>query len=146
MLDKLATVIPLQASVLRISEESRTDPGFITDAALLLKENVDSPNRLSQITVSGKNISSTIYFHWYSALGHNPGLLLVKETGILFLGGGSLSASIDLLKRCVVHESYVTLFWQFQRVDKYILEPGELECHLHNIDGALLDSTAVNPP
>ena len=73
-------------------------------------------------------------------------ILYVPETGILFLGCGSISARVSTREIKLIDIDNVCLFWSLSRHKEYVLETGELECFLYSLSGEKVSSTAVDPP
>jgi hypothetical protein len=65
---------------------------------------------------------------------------------MLFLGGGTLSAVVDIRVSRAVHQRRVARFWSFEHAPCSILELGEIECFLYRTDGELVGSAMVDPP
>lgn len=70
----------------------------------------------------------------------------MPETGILFLGCGSLSARVSTRESKLLDIDNVCLFWGLSRHKEFVLETGELECFLYSLTGEKVSSTAVDPP
>lgn len=79
--------------------------------------------------------------------GFNPGLLLVPERSILFIGAGERLLAYDLrtLRRLWKDEAD-TGFWCWRRHGDLVLMSAELELAAWTIDGKKLWSTFVEPP
>ena len=142
----MSTVITLNNHNLRITHEQCSDFGNPSDGVLLVKESQANLNTLSKIEVSNDDVNATVYLHWRQFEGANLGLFLAEETRTLFLGAGTISVTINLQTFELIHENYVTLFWNYQRVGKWIVELGELECYLYDDQGRVIDEAPVDPP
>ena len=88
----------------------------------------------------------TIRIHWSSSAAADFHVLFVPETNLLFVGGGQISAAVDLSEMVVATQEAPLLFWSFERVDRYVVEYGELECLLYDLNGHVLDRASVDPP
>lgn len=84
--------------------------------------------------------------HWSSSASADFQILLVPETSHLYLGGGQVSGVINLKERRIVSQESPCLFWAFERRDRHIVEYGELECLLYDLQGQVLDRANVDPP
>jgi hypothetical protein len=84
---------------------------------------------------------------WSSGLADLT-LMLVDETGRLFVGAKRTSCVVDLERRMVAHAFDHCLFWGFDRTTRpgWILETGELDCLFRALDGRVLTQVPVDPP
>lgn len=147
MFDKLRTHIALQHFSLRITHEPCSFFGTPAKDLLLLTSSDENRNILSRIEISGKEFNRSIYLHWfYREYVDDFGILLVEETGLLFLGAGTYSGVIDLNRLLIIQEKVVDSFWHYERVSDWILELGELDCFLYNKAGSQVDCAPVDPP
>ncbi|CAG0928196.1 hypothetical protein TFLX_00792 [Thermoflexales bacterium] len=143
----MKTSIALQTHSLTISHEECSSFGTPADEVLLVRASDAELNTLTRIEVTSESLHRIVYVHWRVNFGGESfGALLNEEAPTLFVGAGTLSASIDLQNMKVVHENLVTLFWGFQQVGQWILELGELDCFLYDRKGSLLASAPVDPP
>ena len=46
----------------------------------------------------------------------------------------------------IVQQNDIMLFWAFERRRDFILELGEVDCFLYDLNGNLLDEAPVDPP
>jgi hypothetical protein len=143
----MRTTIALQNLSISIAHEECSSFGTPAQNILLLKSSDDNLNTLTKLDINGTDLHRVIYVHWHIGFGGEDfGVLLVEETNTLFIGAGSLSASVDLLEMKVVNQQDVMLFWSFKRVRNWVLELGEVECFLRSQSGAVLASVEVDPP
>ena len=85
----------------------------------------------------------------YSPFGYgfNPGILLIPETNILFVGAGERLLCYDLLKPRRIWEDFTEVgFWHWSQFEKFILMSAEIEFAVWNQEGKKLWSTFVEPP
>lgn len=79
--------------------------------------------------------------------GFNPGVLVVPETEVLFLGAGTLLLAIDLMHRCELWEDETEIgFWSWRRHQDTVLMSAELELAAWGIRGDKRWSKSVEPP
>jgi len=85
--------------------------------------------------------------YWPAGCGFNPGVLLVPETSVLFIGAGERLLAYDLKKpKRLWIDSANTGFWHWKRHGSIVLMSAELELAAWTIDGVKLWSTFVEPP
>ena len=79
--------------------------------------------------------------------GFDPGLLLVPETGVLFLGAGErlLAYGLDQPRRLWEDTAEVG-FWGWGRFGETVLMSAELELAAWDTSGRKLWTTSVEPP
>ena len=85
----------------------------------------------------------------YAPAGHgfSPGILLVPETGILFLGAGTLLLAVDLGRRRQLWEDAAEVgFWSWRRHGGTVVMSAELELAAWGIGGERRWTTFVEPP
>ncbi len=115
--------------------------------AISLRAERCEPNMLTRIRVDGRDFERHIFVHWHHRAASPPfGMLLAPGGDILFVGGGTLSASIALREAEVLHSNEVEHFWGFQRRRDTILEIGERECRVYDLRGHLSGCVPVDPP
>ncbi len=79
--------------------------------------------------------------------GFNPGLLIIPETRLLFLGAGRRLLAYDLSVPARLWEDEAdTGFWFWSRYDEFVLMAAELELAAWDIRGRKLWSRFVEPP
>jgi hypothetical protein len=145
MLIQTEFILPT-VSILLTHEPTTGDPSLIGQGVLITEEDTD-PDTLTTLEIRRKEISANVYLLWRPESWHlSLSVLYVPETSVLFIGGGTFSATIDVHSMKVVHQHKVLLFWSFQHVPHSILELGEDECFLYNINGELIGSVPVDPP
>lgn len=76
----------------------------------------------------------------------SPGVLLVPETGIVFIGGGEHALVYDLQIPRLLWNEHAHYFWGWQRHGDVVLMSAELEFTAWTITGEKLWSTFVEPP
>jgi len=85
----------------------------------------------------------------YSPAGHgfHPGVVIIPETDVLFLGAGTLLRAFDLLAPRQIWEDVAEVgFWSWKRHDRTIMMAAELELAAWDLEGRKLWSTMVEPP
>jgi hypothetical protein len=86
------------------------------DGIVLIVDSSSDPDTLSEIVVSGPKLRTEVVVHWAdNAVAPPFQVMLVPETSIIFVGGGSVSAVVDLVAGEVLDEKHVFLFWAFER-------------------------------
>jgi hypothetical protein len=79
--------------------------------------------------------------------GFNPGVLLLPETSLLFIGAGECLLAYRLDQPVKLWEDRAdTGFWGWERFKDILLMSAELELAVWNIRGEKLWSTFVEPP
>jgi len=79
--------------------------------------------------------------------GFRPGVLLIPETEVLFLGAGSLLLAIDLEHRRTLWEDVADVgFWNWHRYGDTVLMSAELELAAWGLRGEKKWSKGVEPP
>ena len=79
--------------------------------------------------------------------GFHPGVLLVPETQLLFIGAGERLLAYRLGPPEKLWEQEVMIgFWGWQRYQQFVIMSAELELAVWNIHGEKLWSTFVEPP
>ena len=107
-------------------------------------ESLEQNDTLTTISLDHRTVAARV--HWSSSASADFQILLVPETNHLYVGGGQVSAAINLAERLVVSQESPCLFWGFERRDRYVVEYGELECMLYDLQGQVLDRASVDPP
>jgi len=140
----ISSKITVNDAEIKIEHEECSDPSWCRDKDIFIESCSSDNNTLSTITF---NDYLTIYVFWESCpSGVSKELLYVPETGVLFLGCGSISARVSTLESKLIDIDNVFLFWGLSRHKEYVLETGELECFLYSLSGKKVSSTAVDPP
>lgn len=113
-----------------------------------IKNVVNQPTVITTIHVKiNLRIVKKILFHWDYFEVNSFGLIYIPETNVLFIGGGTLTVSLDLDNFRILNENYNDcMFWYFERYNDYVIEYGELDCFLYSLRGVLLDKCSVDPP
>lgn len=79
--------------------------------------------------------------------GFEPGVLLVPETSVLFVGGGDRVWAFDLEGGCRLWEQEAEFgFWGWERSDGVVLMAAELAFAAWDVSGTKLWETFVEPP
>ena len=82
-----------------------------------------------------------------SVPGFEPGVLIVPETGVAFIGAGERLLAYDLARPARLWEDSADVgFWWWDRVGGVILMAAELELAAWNLEGRKLWTTFVEPP
>src|SRR5215218_3753618 len=80
-------------------------------------------------------------------VGFDPGVLLVPETQVVFIGAGTRLLAYSLYgPRRLWEDTAQVGFWRWQRHGNYVLMSAELELAAWEINGRKLWSTSVEPP
>lgn len=136
--------ITINDAEIKIEHEECSDPSWCRDRDIFIESSGSENNTLSIITF---NDYLTIYIFWEScSSGASQEVLFVPETGVLFLGCGSISARVSTRDSKLIGFESVCLFWGLSRHKEYVLEIGELECFLYSLSGEKISATAVDPP
>lgn len=79
--------------------------------------------------------------------GFHPGMLLVEETHVLFIGAGErlLAYRLDSPERLWEDQTYCG-FWNWERYGEFVIMSAELELAVWDIYGQKRWSTFVEPP
>lgn len=143
----IKTEIILPGATLLLAHEPTTgDPGRTGKGITITEEDVE-PDTLTSIEVRQCDESKVVHVLWCPQSWRlNFCVLFVPETSVLFIGGGTFSATIDVNSMKIIHQHRVELFWSFQHMPRSILELGEIECFLYRTSGELVDSVPVDPP
>ena len=64
----------------------------------------------------------------------------------MFVGCGTLSASIRTPDLVIVNKNTLALFWSFEWRRGFVLELGELDCYLYRPSGECIGRASVDPP
>lgn len=79
--------------------------------------------------------------------GFPLGLLIVPETGVVFIGAGERVLAYDLPQSCRLWEDHAQMgFWGFERHGDVIVMSAELELAAWDVRGRKLWTTFVAPP
>lgn len=140
----ISSKVTINDAEIKIEHEQCSDPSWCRDKGIFIESCSSDNNTLSTITF---NDYLTIYIFWESCSSDvSQEILYVPETGILFLGCGSISARVSTREIKLIDIDNVCLFWSLSRHKEYVLETGELECFLYSLSGEKVSSTAVDPP
>ncbi|MEZ6124641.1 MAG: hypothetical protein R3C49_15925 [Planctomycetaceae bacterium] len=139
--------IILPAATLLLTHELITgDPERNGEGITITEEDVE-PDTLTSVEVRRGGDSQTVHVLWRPQSWHlNFCLLFVPETSVLFIGGGTFSATVNVSSMKIIHQHRIELFWSFQHMPRSILELGEIECILYRTSGELVGSVPVDPP
>ncbi len=81
------------------------------------------------------------------AAGFYPGVLVVPETDVLFVGAGERLLAYDLAHPARLWEDVAdTAFWRWARHGEVVIMSAELELAAWNVEGTKLWTTSVEPP
>jgi len=140
---EISTKTIIDTSEINVVHSECSDPGLYKSKPLFVESNGNN-NTLSVVSF---NDSVEIYVYWESfEAAKQFDIAFVPETGILFIGCGTLSVRLCTKSYKLLDISYPELFWSLKRHKEYILELGELECFLYSLDGKQISSAAVDPP
>jgi hypothetical protein len=85
--------------------------------------------------------------YWPAVAGFSPGVLLVPETGLLFIGAGERLIAYDLNgPRRLWEDTADTGFWHWHQHGEIVLMSAELEFAAWDTHGTKLWSMFVEPP
>ncbi len=128
-----------------IKHESCSGPSWCRNKEIFIESNSAEKNTLSTIKFDDY---LDIYIFWESfTSATSVEVLYVPETGVMFIGAGTVSARISTKDSSLLDSDDVCLFWGFDRhKEKYVLETGELECFLYNLEGKKISTAVVDPP
>ena len=141
------TLFHYDGTPIRVSHDRCSDPVGRTEGGLLVQSASAESDTLTTITIGPHGDSRRIYVFWsLVTTGEHFDLLYVPATKALFVGGGSHSATIDTDSMSIVQQNDIMLFWAFERRRDFILELGEVDCFLYDLNGNLLDEAPVDPP
>ncbi|WP_444904947.1 hypothetical protein ACJJIU_09455 [Microbulbifer sp. CnH-101-E] len=140
----ISSKVTIDDAEIKIEHEECSDPSEWRDKGLFIESNSADNNTLSKLTF---NDFLTIYVFWDSyPVGVSQEILYAPETGVLFIGCGSVSARVSTEESKIIGTENVCLFWGLSRHKGYVLETGELECFLYSLSGEKVSSTDVDPP
>lgn len=140
----ISSKVTINDAEIKIEHEGCSDPSWHRNKNIFIESCNPNNNTLSTITFHDY---LTIYIFWEScSSGVSQELLYVPETGVLFLGCGSISARVSTRESKLIDTENVCLFWGLSRHKEYVLETGELECFLYSLSGEKISSAAVDPP
>ncbi|NOZ41345.1 MAG: hypothetical protein GXP24_14130 [Planctomycetes bacterium] len=143
----IETVFHFESTSICILHDSCSDPVGRSEDGLLIKSNDSDADTLTRITIGPYGDSKRIYVFWsLVTTGEHFDLLYVATTKTLFIGSGSTSTIINIESMTLVNQNDVTLFWSYERRRNCVLELGELECFLYDLDGNLLGNVPADPP
>lgn len=124
----VSSITPEKNPDVTISEQNETS------LKTLFKIIIGEQKHLIEVLWSHFSSDAAINFHWN------------ENDLILFVGGGCVSAVIDVASNKVIDINYPDLFWGWKIHNSNILELGELECRLFSPTGKCIGSTCVDPP
>ena len=116
----------------------------VADLEIYESENT-SLRSIIQARIGSKDIKTVIYWSHFSD-DADVSIHWSEAENVLFVGGGGVSAAIDLKNNEIIGINYPVLFWNWECINEYVLELGELECRLYLQNGNLVGKTAVDPP
>ncbi|MEP3480224.1 MAG: hypothetical protein ABJZ55_13315 [Fuerstiella sp.] len=141
------TVFHYDDTPIRVSHERCSDPVGRTEDGLLVRSASTESDTLTSIVIGPHDSSRRIYVFWsLVTTGEHFDLLYIPATKTLFVGGGSQSATIDTNSMSIVQQNDIMLFWAFERRRDFVLELGEVDCFLYDLNGHLIAEAPVDPP
>ena len=141
------TVFHSQPAPIRVSHQQCTTTDGLALAGLVLTATQCQPNTLSTVTIGSNDTKARVHIHWESFTSASElHVLYCTETKTLFVGGGTVSATIRVPELTIVHENTLTLFWSFEWCRGFVLELGELDCYLYRPTGQCVGHAPVDPP
>lgn len=143
----IETVVHADSVPIQVLHTPCSDPIGRSDDGLLIRSNDSHPDILTSIVAGEHQNPSRVYIYWEKVTTtDNFNLMFIPETQTLFVGAGTISATINLQSLSLVTQNDLTLFWSFQRRSSWVLELGELECFLYELDGTQIGKVPVDPP
>jgi hypothetical protein len=129
-----------------ISTETHMCVSLDRNSDIAIFEGEDTTHK-SIIIVLMKNetISIAVFWSHYANFGMLHTYWSETES-VLFIGAGSVSATVNVKTRSIICQNYTALFWGWVAVQGFILEMGELDCRLYKNNGELVGETSVDPP
>jgi len=140
----ISSKVTINDAEIKIGHEECSDPSWCRNKEVFIESGSAANNTLSTIVF---NDYLTIYVFWDSRpVGVSQEILYAPETGVLFIGCGSISARVCTKTSKVLGTNNVCLFWGLENFKNYVLETGELECFLYSQAGDKISSAEVDPP
>jgi len=140
----ISSKVTIESAEIKVEHEECSDPSWCRDKEIFIESNSSENNTVSTITL---NDYLTIYVYWESfSASETFEVLYVPETGILFLGCGTISARVCTKESKLMDLDYICLFWGLEMHKTFVLETGELECFLYSLEGRKISNTEVDPP
>jgi len=140
----ISSKVTINDAEITIKHQECSNSLLCRDQGIFIESCSSSNNTLSTITF---NDSLTILLFWDScSSGVSQELLYVPETGVLFIGCGSVSVRVSTKESRLIDVKNICLFWGLSRHKEFVLETGELECFLYSLSGETISSTSVDPP
>lgn len=140
----ISNKVTIDDAEIKVGHEECSNPSWCRDKEIFVESCSDDNNTLSTIVF---NDYLTVYVFWDShPVGVSQEILFVSETGVLFIGCGSISARICTKTSRVLDTNDICLFWGLENLENYVLETGELECFLYSKSGDQISSAEVDPP
>lgn len=129
----------------------QVDAGIRMSTVVTEKIDCDGDNNYLAITVREEGAESLLLVEGYYSpglsSGFNPGVLVVPETSVAFVGAGTsiLCFSLAPITR-LARERVEVGFWQWQRHGELVIMSAELEFSVWSSFGKKLWSRFVEPP
>jgi len=140
----ISSKVAIQGAEIKIEHENCSDPSWCRDKEIFIESNSSDNNTLTTLTFND-HLKVHVFWESFSSAEFFD-VLYAPETGVLFLGCGSISARVCTKGGKLIDCEYICLFWGFSRQQNYILETGELDCFLYTLDGKKVSNAAVDPP
>jgi hypothetical protein len=131
--------LSVQLKHIEITDDIKSD-------SIIFYDESDSTDTLVQIIVDD---FENIYCYLNSSdFGVNDlTVFCLEDTQTILIGGKKKSCNINLTTRSVENEFSHCLFWDFTKLKNgLILETGELDCLLRDINGIIIGQAPVDPP
>lgn len=124
---------------------------YVSNAKSVYQIDLDNPSGTCFFSVSqpGMDWPGFVLALGYSPAGYgfSPGVLLVPETGILYVGAGETLLAFDLNTGKKLWEDFANCgFWRWRRYGDFVLMSSELELSAWDIKGRKLWTKSVEPP
>ena len=134
----ISNIFSTQGIKIKIEHQKCSDPSWCNKEVLFVESCSKENNILSAITVDSK-LEVFVYWESHGSAEHFE-VFFAPETDVLFIGAGSVSVQINVSERKLVGVEYPFLFWSYERLNDFILELGEIECHLYDLKGKRISS------
>lgn len=134
---------------IRYEEASTPEPKPKSQNAVTVgADGIDEIDSLVTISFETNGQSKQIFFYCsINEFGQNFGLVFSPSSSNIFIGGGKLSAAVNIRSMEIIRETINScMFWRFEEINNHIVEFGEVECYLYALNGDLIDDCPVDPP
>ena len=140
----MKTEITYKSAVLAITNLKSAEEEKGAD--LVIAEMGETTNKSVIEFRSGKNKSVIVVFWSHFSDDASLCVHFSEDENILFLGGGNVSAVVNMSSLDIIDINYPDLFLAWECIKGHVLELGELECRLYTLGGSLVGEAPVDPP